>query len=994
MMTKALERVKTYLKVRKWEAYLVILPTTLLVEKFMQELMADAEVQGILEPQIFTFESFAEKMIKSSHAATVWIGEVEKSEILRNCILDLQQQGQLGYFLNIERHPGIVRSIAQNIGEMKRAVATPDKLKKAVGKFASAKMSDLWIIYSTYQELLAIYNLGDRDDRYMQVLDLLSQNGVSPLYNVEFAYIDWFEDPTGVQTEIFRLIAEQVPEVCNASQHIITTPQEYPATIFVQGWGREGEVRRVAVIIKNLVANEGRSLEDIVLVCRNPTDYSGTLHKVFAEAGIPLFLDWKEPLGTNKLIKSIFLLLQAAGGERAFRLCELLDNDYVVGTDKKMAAFISAWSQNYFELTSDEWVKKFEAARANQETANYCPDWDKCSAWLKQFLSIVNSIPLHGPIMSFINSIRTMLKSLQVEKNMVTFADDITLAEKISLQRRDVRAWLAFNRILDEMDAAAKLGGDIYAISLNEFIEQLMDYTGSESYSPDIINRGGVRVMSPTQIRGLEYEYVIALGMQEGEFPRAISSDWVINDRERLQMRSDIYLSISGELYQRERALFNMVLKACRKRLWLCYPVVDNEGQAVLPSLYLEDVKQQSGLWQGNDEPLTVVFPVEVQQSCSLRELILVLMKQGHKDTAISLAGREPELKQHLQSLDQVNSFRWGNDFSPWDGCFNRAAIIAQLSAKCARRMFSAGILNHYANCPMQYFLARELELKPLPAAETELNHLDKGVLQHQVLQRVFSGNTTLNDREIPEVVAETLEKICRENNFTGQQYPDPWLWELEKRVIRDNLINLVISELERLKRSQFHPAMYEWGFGLQGEDMDKNSVRQPLVIKTPHTEVSLCGKVDRIDIHEDGMSYAVYDYKNRSGDSKEKMLQGKALQLPVYLVAVEKFLGKTAAAAYLSIMKGKTDASLVRAEMLKDLGMNRQTRALSEEGWMQLKETTLNAVGEYYEGIAAGQFPPAPGDCRYCEFSRICLYDPGRLRAKFAGKGADRNEA
>ncbi|MEN6463039.1 MAG: PD-(D/E)XK nuclease family protein, partial [Syntrophomonas sp.] len=221
-----------------------------------------------------------------------------------------------------------------------------------------------------------------------------------------------------------------------------------------------------------------------------------------------------------------------------------------------------------------------------------------------------------------------------------------------------------------------------------------------------------------------------------------------------------------------------------------------------------------------------------------------------------------------------------------------------------------------------------------------------------------------------------------------------PLLWEYEKRIIRDNLTNLVIAEVQRLSEGNYSPAYQEWGFGLQGEDLDPASVKEPLMINTPGGTLRLRGKVDRIDKNADGSSYVVYDYKNKTVESREKVLQGRALQLPAYLLAVENFLGPADGAAYLNIAKGKVDSPLVRTEVAQQLGLGRQTKTLIEEEWGQWRETTINAIGDYYKGISTGQFPPIPEDCNYCEFSSLCLYSPGRIRAKLNRKEAAGNES
>jgi ATP-dependent helicase/DNAse subunit B len=199
---------------------------------------------------------------------------------------------------------------------------------------------------------------------------------------------------------------------------------------------------------------------------------------------------------------------------------------------------------------------------------------------------------------------------------------------------------------------------------------------------------------------------------------------------------------------------------------------------------------------------------------------------------------------------------------------------------------------------------------------------------------------------------------------------------------------------VQRLSKGDYSPAFQEWGFGLMGEDLDPASVKEPLIIDTPSGTVKLRGKVDRIDKNTDGSSYIVYDYKNKTVESREKILQGQALQLPVYLLAAANYLGPVNGAAYLNIAKGKIDTPLVKNGSAQQLGLGRQTKTLTEEEWEQLQEITIDAVGCYYKGITLGRFPPIPVDCSYCEFNCLCLYSPGRIRAKLNRKEAVGDES
>jgi hypothetical protein len=82
MMRTALKKVNEYLVAKRWDSYLVILPTSFLANEFIEKLLINEGPEGALWPRIYTFESFVDMVLASSSSSTILIGEIEKNEIL------------------------------------------------------------------------------------------------------------------------------------------------------------------------------------------------------------------------------------------------------------------------------------------------------------------------------------------------------------------------------------------------------------------------------------------------------------------------------------------------------------------------------------------------------------------------------------------------------------------------------------------------------------------------------------------------------------------------------------------------------------------------------------------------------------------------------------------------------------------------------------------------------------------------------------------------
>src|SRR5690606_30421961 len=115
-------------------------------------------------------------------------------------------------------------------------------------------------------------------------------------------------------------------------------------------------------------------------------------------------------------------------------------------------------------------------------------------------------------------------------------------------------------------------------------------------------------------------------------------------------------------------------------------------------------------------------------------------------------------------------------------------------------------------------------------------------------------------------------------------------------------------------------------------------------------------------------------------------IVAGKALQLPLYLRAVETLTGmEGVAGTYYTLRRGEVRNRPVFWDAgLKDcFSCYPGSRQGGVEDVRELVETTLSWVREYLAGIRGGCFPPRSdaGSCpAYCGFGTVCRFDALRL--------------
>jgi ATP-dependent helicase/DNAse subunit B len=127
-------------------------------------------------------------------------------------------------------------------------------------------------------------------------------------------------------------------------------------------------------------------------------------------------------------------------------------------------------------------------------------------------------------------------------------------------------------------------------------------------------------------------------------------------------------------------------------------------------------------------------------------------------------------------------------------------------------------------------------------------------------------------------------------------------------------------------------------------------------------------GKIDRIDLEEDG-SFSVMDYKTgREAPSRGDIEEGVEFQVPLYLLAAQRlfFPHLRPREGYYLKLEPVRRSGRVAAE-----GAPSAAKSLSWETLLPKVEESLKA---YSSSIRAGEFPVSPRSCSpACPYRPIC---------------------
>ena len=201
----------------------------------------------------------------------------------------------------------------------------------------------------------------------------------------------------------------------------------------------------------------------------------------------------------------------------------------------------------------------------------------------------------------------------------------------------------------------------------------------------------------------------------------------------------------------------------------------------------------------------------------------------------------------------------------------------------------------------------------------------------------------------------------------------------LGKDGLGPGLFEEFIHQEAETQPSPFVPSLFEAGFGTPDREGSVHDAPVALPVPEQDTMLLLRGFIDRVDRMEDG-TFLITDYKTGYHPKQTDILAGEALQLALYVRALEVITGASGAGASYYTMKrrGVVNSVLVHdaryTDSLSPYPVNRMKK--DAPPFPEIITNAVIAAAHATAGIRAGRFPLAydADKCPdYCEFTHIC---------------------
>ena len=556
------------------------------------------------------------------------------------------------------------------------------------------------------------------------------------------------------------------------------------------------------------------------------------------------------------------------------------------------------------------------------------------------------------------------------------------------------------------------------------FLEEVRRSLGSQSAVFGAADRGGLRVLEVTDVRGLRFRVIFIAGLVEGGFPLRASRDWIYphEERERLKRYGLTLEDISPATLLKEEHYFYQAACRATERLYLSRPLQLADDSETVASYYIDELRRAVSPFRIETETIRRDYEgncIDKVSTASELDVALVRQQERHAHRGekrellpqprikrlLTLARNDGLLSSSALRRIEIERERAGLRFGSYDGEITDPHLLALLKKRFgADFVHSASGLSVYGNCAYRFFGQRVLRLEPRGEAALDLQAIDAGKLLHDILRRFFERHRR---QWLPELDREALQQELREladRVFDEHERVVPPLnkqiWKIDREIRKILLDQVLLYELEIQEQAAgagVVPAYFEVGFGgTKSSARDPDSTNDPLELTRStfvgEETIKVSGQIDRVDVASDKTIIA-YDYKLSTGSTKDDIKSGRSLQLPIYLEALERLLlprQRIAGGGYYVIRGGneRRNKGLHRASALQYLNIHPKANSvLSDDEWQQIRADVIAKIWDFLDHMRAGEFAVNPSEkektCRFCDFAAVCRYDRYRIDGK-----------
>ncbi|MBI5686020.1 MAG: PD-(D/E)XK nuclease family protein [Verrucomicrobia bacterium] len=847
-------------------------------------------------------------------------------------IADKVKEGD--YFHPVKTSTGFRQCLLSTIRDLKEAGITSDELLRAgtAARLPKEKFSQLAALYAAYEESVHAHGAGDDADRLAEAVKRMP--GFAPkelcLYGFyDFnhlqrqllavlaklcpisAFVPWrdesafdFAKPTVKWLEkLLKTKAVVIPHSALRTPHsVISGP---------------GEARECREILREALAFAGESkrpLHEVAVLGRTDEPYGPLLRDLAAARGWPLHLAMgRAPLDAVEP-RLLLLLLDIVAED--FARSKVIEFATLLPSTTSHAA---EWDRMSAELGivrgANLWRDRVNSRVKHLQIQQSDPDESKAAVAARE-------LPAARELGAFIETLTRAVRRLPPDGKWSEFFEATVAAGKELLPESPER-----EAAFDQMRSLGALDDYRASVSRDDFAKFARKAFESARLPEGAFQEGGPFVGGIMAARGVSWPMVVVPGLVEKGWPRQLREDPILLDEERRELNkrlpSEDGLPRLEEKVARgreeEKMLFRLACEAATERLVITFPRIEPAtGRPRVPSALLLDLLGVRNFGALDDDKrvrkvaLTPLVPSE-GEALDIGEydyrLLDNLRRMGAGGARPLLDAMSPTLVPGLL----LERTRWsGGRWTRYDGCLERAESLDAVRRLFdpAKHRWAMSRLETYARSPFSFFLREVLGVEEMeePEDAEAISALDFGSLFHELLsnivQRFQMGNLlpldparAVENEMVLDDEASQVFAAFGGRGVTGY----PLVWRVRQEKTRCDLLRWLWHEYDHAAGG-FAPVATEWAFGRAADP-------PPAQLKLDDkVTLLIAGQIDRVDRGPDDEIF-VFDYKTGRSDRMKdaSFCRARALQIPVYMLAVESLNNKVcgAGAYYYATRRG-----------------------------------------------------------------------------------------
>ena len=912
-----------------------------------KELLNNLNGIATVNAEVLTFNRMAHRVLQEvGGAAKTLLSDSGKSMLIYNILL--KEKESLNF---LGKSDSNVELVLRQLTELKKHGVSIQNIKEIIENvkedtYLKTKLNDIYLIYSKYQEKIE-KNYIDEDDslsilskqldytnmfdnceiyidefvgftkqeykiieKLMKVADLVTLTCCTDSIKIsEDPNTDVFYSNKQTVNNILKIAKEneikiltsvhleenqrfKVEELKHLEENIFKIPyNEYAKKcnnieLFLAN-NQYSEIEHVAERITELVRDENYRYGDISIITKNIDTYSNICKAIFSKYSIPIYLDEKNKLNQNILVKFIISILNIFAknwtNESVLEyiksgFCDITENELY-----EIEKYVIKWNIRGSKWYKEDW--NFHDLEQNElENINLAKN-----KIVEPLINLKNKLSKTKTALQISKCIYEFLIENEIDKKLENKAKELIEIGEINLASTYETSWKITMQVLDEI--VMVLGNE--NISFENYMYTLQAGFNNTSLGSIPMAKDQVIIGDIDRSRNHKVKICFIIGLNDGVFSSVNGSEGFLNDDDRERIKEFGIELAKGTLEQIYDDNFNIykAFTTPEEKLILLYSSSDIEGKALRQSTLISKIKKMYLLIKEESDIINENLKITVKNATFER---LLEELRRFRD------GEEIEEKWFNIYDIFYNDEEWHYKLMNSLKALNYTNNPEKITKENIDRMYgntlktSVSRLEQYRRCPFSYYLKYGLKINDKDEAKVET--VDTGTFLHDIIDAFFEELDEKN-KNIKEISNEEIRNIVEEIIANKMKLDKNYIYNSSARYI--NLINrlkkVATTSIEyisnTIKQSSFEVFGHEVEFG-------EKAKYKPIKISTDSGKtVEITGKIDRIDIakNADGTYVRIIDYKSSIKNiDLNQVVAGLQLQLLTYLnetCKVEDFL-------------------------------------------------------------------------------------------------------